>query len=390
MQNFDVVVVGLGATGSAAMFHLARAGVQVLGVDRYVPPHAMGSSHGDTRITRRAVGEGSEYIPFVSRSHTLWRELEDASGESLLVEVGALIMAPEGTASPMHGSADFMGSTTAVAEQHDIPHEIISADDVRRRFPQFHLEGEYLGYFEPGAGYVRAEAAVRAHIDVAEEFGATVRLDERVVGVEQAHGRVVVTTDKARYSATTVVLAVGSWLPELLPPDLAGLFTVYRQILIWFETSDTPLADGPVFIWQFGPGTEDVFYGFPAIDGPSGGLKVGSEMYGSQAMSDIRRAVGDDEIASTYQRCVHGRLPGVGSSAVRSARCLYTVTPDYGFVIDRHPELPGVIVASPCSGHGFKHSPAVGEAVAQLAVGAEPVLDVQPFSFGRFKTGRTR
>lgn len=383
MERFDVIVVGLGAVGSATTYHLAKTGVRVLGIDRYRPPHGMGSSHGDTRITREAVGEGEAYVPLVRRSHQLWRELEAESGESLLQQTGVLIMSPAGASVSMHGAADFMTATTSLARRHSIAHEVLAADELARRFPQFRFDDAYSGYFEPGAGWVRAEAAVHAHVAAAKRHGAVVRCGEEVVAYSANGSSVDVQTQKETYSADRLVLAAGAWLPRLVGGNLARLFTIYRQVVTWFEASDE--LDLPVFIWQFGTGEEDVFYGFPALNGPSGGVKIGTEKYRNvTTAAEASRDVSTAESNNEYTRCVRGRLPGLGPQAVRSGACLYTVTPDFGFVLDRHPEHANVVVASACSGHGFKHSPAVGETIAQLATGEPAAIDVTPFSLSRF------
>lgn len=390
MRHLEVIVVGLGAIGSATTYHLARSGSAVLGLDRFSPPHAQGSSHGDTRITRLAVGEGTAYVPFAVRSHELWRELEAEAGVALLRDIGVLIMSPEGITAGMHGTDDFLAETLALARRHGIAHDVLAHDDLVEQYPQFDFERRYRGYYEPGAGYVRVDDAVRAQLDLAERHGATIRTGEQVLSIQPSAQGVDVETDRGRYGADSAVVSAGAGLPQLVKPDLARLFTVYRQVQAWFGVRDDA-ASGfapescPVFIYQFGANPEDVFYGFPAIDGPDGGVKIGTETYGNPTdLENMRREVDDTEVAGIYQRCLRGRLPGLSPDARRSITCLYTMTPDFGFVIDRHPEHENVILASPCSGHGFKHSAAIGETLAQLATTGTSTLDVGPFSISRF------
>jgi sarcosine oxidase len=392
MQGYEVIVVGLGATGSAVTYHLARSGARVLGVDRLAPPHTYGSTHGDTRITRQAIGEGDAYVPFVLRSHELWRQLEAESGTSLLNQVGGLIIVPGGATFGMHGAGDFFGTTLDVARRYGIDHEVLDADQLGARFPQFGVAPDHVGYFEPGAGFVRAEEAVRAQLELAVRHGAHILRDERVLDVSPAGGGVSVRTDRGTYGADTVVLAAGPWLPELVAPEVGSLFTVYRQVVNWFAADlQEPSLEAdrcPVFIWQFGPSEEDVFYGFPAVDGPGGGVKIGTERYVDPVTPDtVRRDVLSSEAAQTFRRCVDGRMPALRPTALRSASCLYTVTPDFGFVVDRHPEHQNVIIASPCSGHGFKHSAAIGEAIASQIVDGTSALDMRPFALSRFRSG---
>lgn len=391
MDSFDVIVVGLGAMGSAATYHLARAGHRVLGIDRFSPPHPYGSTHGDTRITRQAVGEGDAYVPLVRRSHELWRDLEAETGQRLFRQVGGLLLAPASGAGAVHGTDDFFAATLAIARRHRIEHEILDAAAIKARYPQFHLgDADVAGYFEPGAGLVMADDAVRAHLDQARRHGAQLHCDERVTELASSSDGAVVTTDQGRYGAHAVLLTTGPWVGELLPPEFAGTVQAHRQVMCWF-----PLIPAgaeafhpdrcPVFIWQFGDTHEDVFYGFPAIDGRDGGVKVGTEGYGRLTdVSTVDRDVSAAEVAATFDRCLRGRLPALAPGALRSVSCLYTVTPDFDFVIDRHPDHPQVIVASPCSGHGFKHSPAIGEALAELATAGASTLDLTPFRLARF------
>ncbi|HEV2061298.1 MAG TPA: FAD-dependent oxidoreductase, partial [Solirubrobacteraceae bacterium] len=229
MRTYDAIVVGLGAVGSATTYHLAKQGARVLGIDRFHPPHELGSTHGETRITRVAVGEGARYVPYVRRSHELWRELERESGESLMTACGMLMI---GGARPaaFHGARDFLRATVDVAREHGVPHETPTAGEVERRFPQFALTGDERGfYYEPGAGFVRPERAVATQLRLAERHGAELRFDERVTDV--APGRV--GDDRA----TTVVVAAGPWIGELVPGD----FAVHRQVQFWFESTDPEL-----------------------------------------------------------------------------------------------------------------------------------------------------
>ena len=352
--RYDAIVVGLGAMGSAAVYQLAKAGARVLGIDRHHPPHDLGSSHGETRITRLAVGEGSQYVPLVKRSHELWREIEAETGETLLVQTGMLLVGAD-RAVALHGADDFLAATIAVAREHDVGHEVLGVDEVRARFPQFALSGTERGaYYEPGAGYVRPERAVAAQLELARRHGAELRLGERVTEAGRTH----VVAGGERLAAGAVVLAVGPWVGDFVPER----FRVHRQVFFWFEANEQ--LDGmPIFIWELGRGPDDFVYGFPPVDGT---VKLASESYASPTTPDAcARDVGDEEIARFHRQFVAGRVPGVGNRCVRASTCLYTVAPDRGFVIDELPDRPQVLLASPCSGHGFKHSAAIGEHVAQ-------------------------
>lgn len=386
MQVFDAIVVGLGAAGSAGLYHLAKRGVRALGIDRFSPPHTLGSTHGDTRVTRLAIGEGEQYTPLALRSHALWRELEAETGEALLTANGGLVISSGATTAHTHVE-HFFDNTLAAARRFGIAHELLDAAEIRRRFPQFKVGDGEQGYLEKEAGFVRPERCVAAHLRAAERRGATIRRNERVIGFRATAGGVTVTTDLASYGAAVAILAVGPWLPGLLP-QLAPLLRVYRQTLYWFAI-DGPaapfdVAHCPIFIWEV-TGRKHGIYGFPAIDGANGGVKVATEQFeGTDDPEAVRRDVTSGEVRSMYEECIAPYLSGVSRRCLRAAVCLYTVTPDFGFVLDRFPALDRVILASPCSGHGFKHSPAVGEALAAMATGGETRFDLSHFALSRF------
>lgn len=378
-MSADVVVVGLGAMGAATLVALARRGVKALGIDRFAPPHTMGSSHGETRITRLAVGEGADYAPLVARSHALWRELEVETGEQLLLQCGGLVMGRP-LVSTGHRKSAFVERTIAVAREFAVPHEVLVADEVRRRWPQLGLEGDEIASYEPGAGLVFPERCVAAQLAVAARLGARIETGTVVEGVARDGAGFRVRTGGGSFGAARVVVTAGAWVGGLVPA-LAHVTAVRRQVLHWFPVADpAAYAPGrfPIFIWMHGAGAGDSFYGFPCLDG--GLLKVATE----QAMHDttadaVERDVAAGESASFHAGHVAGRLEGVGAVAARAAACLYTVTPDSGFIVD---EVDGLVVASPCSGHGFKHSAGLGEALAARACGAGPALDA--FRLARF------
>ena len=386
MSTYDVAVVGLGAAGAATLCQLAQRGVRALGIDRYSPPHIYGSTHGDTRITRLAIGEGEAYTPLVQRSHAIWRSLEDETGEELLTQCGGLIVEAAGGGAAGHHRHEFLASTIACANRYGIEHELLSAADVARRFPQFALDGDESAYYEPSAGFVRPERCVDAQLAVAAHLGAEIRRDERVLGVEPSGGGIRVRTDRGAYDADRVVLAVGPWVRDFVQAEQLHLFNVYRQVLVWFElepdaVDHTPGAM-PVFIWGLNDG--NAFYGLPAIDG-SREVKVATEQLDTATgADDVSLDVDPGEARRLHASLIGRRLPGVSARVQRTARCLYTVTPDANFVIDDHPELPGVIIVSPCSGHGFKHSAGIGEAIAQRVTTGTSDADLSPFRLDRF------
>jgi sarcosine oxidase len=383
----DVVVIGLGAAGSATLYQLAARGARVIGIDRHAPPHAMGSSHGETRITREGVGEGTMYAPLVRRSHEIWRELERESGETLLVQNGGLIMAPEGGGALHHGLADFVQRSIDVARREKIAHEVLATREIAARFPQFLLAGDERGYFEPGAGFVFPERCIDVQLRLARARGAVVRVNETVLEMRRHGAGVEVRTDRGTVHAGQVVAAAGAWMPELLPKVIAPITRVLRQTLHWFP-ADNPAAYAPdrfpVFIWMHGDAETDYLYGFPELPG-SPGVKVGSEQYSVDTTADtVDRVVSASESAELFSFHIETRLRGLSGKPLRASACLYTVTPDRGFVLDHLADDDKVFCVSACSGHGFKHSAALGEVVATRVLGTSPASETAVFSLGRF------
>jgi sarcosine oxidase len=377
--------------GSAALYQAARRGVRAIGIDRFSPPHDRGSSHGESRITRQAIGEGDAYVPFALRSHEIWRDLETETTRSLLVPCGGLILGRPSTAS-IHGQTDFAGNTIRAAKRFGIPHEVLNPDEVMRRYPQFRLAGDETCYSEPGAGFLRPEVCVSTQLELASRLGANVRLDENVLRLSADAHAATVITDAATYSAGHVIVTAGAWAPNLLGERFDSLLSVYLQTMYWFEPQQPrDFAPGrfPIFIWRHGAADDDHFYGFPVVDE---GVKVATEQFSQTTSPDALRldrdsSFGASRSAAQQMHRAHVRdiLNGVSERCLRTTTCLYTVTPDFGFIIDRHPDYDRVLVASPCSGHGFKHSAAVGESLAEWAIEGKSNIDLSAFSLRRFE-----
>jgi len=390
VENYDLIVIGLGAVGSAALCQSALRGARVLGIDRFHPPHEFGSSHGETRITRQAVGEGAEFVPLVLRANVLWRALEAATGERLLVQNGGLILL-DGVEAQGAGAA-FYQQTVDCARQFGIAHEILAADEMRQRFPQFVLQDGAQGYFEPGAGFLLPEKCVAAQLKVARENRAEVRTGEIVTEVIADSSQVVVQTNRSRYAAGGVVLAPGAWMSEWAR-KICGLeeacFAVYRQSLYWFALQESGPRfmpeQMPIFLWS-SPRVEKGFYGFPSLDGLS--IKMATEQFAMVSdANDGPMSVPPEQVQSFYDGYVRESLRGVSRRCLRSATCFYTVVPDHRFVIDHGVDSERVWFASACSGHGFKHSTAVGEALAQKVLGEVATVDLRPFARQRKSLG---
>ena len=382
VRTADVIVVGLGAMGSAASWQLALRGVSVIGIDRYEPPHAWGSTHGDTRITRLAIGEGREYVPLARRSHELWRDIERERRAELLTQPGIVILA--------HPSSTFLAETRAAAQLYGIEHRELANAELRAGFPMFAIDEQTVGYHEPQAGYVRPERAVAAQLALARRDGAQLSLGERVERWTASPDGVTVTTDRDTYAAGQLLLCAGAWIGDLLP-QARDIVAIYRQLLFWFpiRRGHDVLRKMPAFVWDIGGDQRgfvhlDGFYGFPALDGPEGGVKVASESYEHTTIPDGRQhPAGRAEIDRMYRGCIEPYLPWLGAEPLRTVSCMYTSTRGSRFIIDRHPDHDRVLVVSACSGHGFKHSPAIGEAVAQWLTGDGPDIDLGAFSFDR-------
>ena len=385
----DVIVIGLGAVGSAALYQATRLKAHVIGIDRFCPPHEHGSSHGDTRITRQAIGEGREFVPLVLRSDQIWKELEKATGRRLVTRNGGLILASRDMPGHHHGSTSFVQNTIEAAREFEIAHEVLTASEIERRHPQFRLRGDEVGYFEPGAGFLRPEACIETQLELARSAGARIFVDETVTAIEPRMHAIDVQTNRARYSAAQVIVTAGAWIPQLIGEDYAGLFRVYRQTLCWFEIGTnhdrfTP-EHFPIFIWITGNQPRDMMYGFPAVDGPEGGVKISTERYEATVHPDaVPRGVSSPETSGMHAEYIARRFPDVSSRVLRTETCLYTVTPDAKFIIDKVRGDERVWFASACSGHGFKHSAAVGEALARQALGQPAVVDLSMFRLDRF------
>jgi len=387
MSRFHAIVAGLGAMGAATLIALARRGVRVLGIDRFSPPHARGSSHGDTRITRLAIGEGAHYTPLAQRSHALWRKLERETGSALLAQVGGLFISSPSRTAMLHVPG-FFANTVAAAREHGIAHEILDAPAIRRRFPLFKVAADEYGYFEPAAGYLWPERCIAAELAVAEQCGATILRNEAVTGFDAADGGITVATTGGHYAAARLVLTAGAWLPSLVDPEIARHFRIYRQRMIWFEIDgDSALFEPgacPVFIWELQQRSQGI-YGFPALDGPRGGVKIASEQFATETTADAGETpLSPAEVAAFHAELVAPFVRGVRARCVKSASCLYTVTSDFGFVIDSYPGFERALIVSACSGHGFKHSPAIGEAAAAWACEGRLAFDFPAVRLARF------
>ncbi|MFE9390709.1 N-methyl-L-tryptophan oxidase [Streptomyces sp. NPDC006784] len=360
----DVIVLGLGGMGSAAAYHLAARGHRVLGLERFGPAHHRGSSHGGSRIVRQSYFEDPAYVPLLLRSYELFAKLEHDTGRSIATLCGGVMVGrPE--------SRTVSGSLRS-ARQWDLPHEMLDAAEVRRRFPTLTPADDEVALYEARAGFVRPEATVAGHLQLAQQAGADLRFEEPVTRWEVlpgGRGVRVHTTDDV-YSAGHLVVCPGAWAPRLLA-GLGAHFTVERQVMYWFRPrgSSAPFAPErhPVYVWEDTQGVQ--IYGFPALEGPEGGAKAAFFRKGSPCDPEtVERTVTETESAAMAAQ-LRPRLPQLPGSLRKAVTCMYTTTPDEHFVLARHPLHPeAVTVACGFSGHGFKFVPVIGEIVADLAL----------------------
>ncbi|HKV73418.1 MAG TPA: N-methyl-L-tryptophan oxidase [Gemmatimonadales bacterium] len=367
--HYDVIVAGLGAMGSQAAMELAGRGLKVLGLDRHRPPHGLGSSHGRSRIIRQAYFEHSLYVPLVMRSYEKWRALEGAAGVTLLRQTGGLML----------GARDsiLVAGAERSARKYDLPFELLDSAALRWRFPTFAHGPETVGLFEPEAGMLDPELAIESALRLASERGAELRYEEPLIEWISGADQVRIRTARGECTAGQLVLSTGPWMPEML--GTAWPLTVERQVMFWFAAASTPeLFRPPVFpiwIWEWKTGSQ--MYGFPD---QGDGIKVARHHEGQVGP----RSEVDSHVSAEEERELRGwldrHLPGANGRLREAAVCRYTDAPDGHFVVGRHPESSRVVVVSPCSGHGFKFAPVIGEIAADLVTGERPHFDLSLFA----------
>ncbi len=374
MAAFDVVVIGLGAMGSAALLNLARRGVRAAGIERFTPGHDKGSSHGETRIIRLGYFEHPSYVPLLRRTYQLWRELEAECGRQLVHITGiAEIGPPEG---------EVVAGTLRASREHGLPHEVLDAEELMRRFPAFRIPDHYAGVVQPDGGFLDVEPSIDAMIALAKAAGAQVRTGETVRAIVPAANGVRIETDHGTIEAGAAIVAAGAWVSKLLP-NLPVRLRVTRQVQAWFQPQDAaPFAAGrfPVFLLESRHG---VHYGFPPHGGA--GVKIAKHHASDQAIDPdtVDRAISATDEA-LIRAALADHIPAANGRMTGAKTCLYTVTPDHDFIIDAVPSVANVIVASPCSGHGFKFAPVIGEILGDLATEGATRHDISRFRLGRF------
>ena len=381
-MSFDVIVIGLGAMGSAASYQLASRGARVLGLEAFGRAHELGSSGGLTRIIRLAYFEHPDYVPMLRAAWDQWPKIE-AEADS-----GKLIQVTGGLYIGRRGSAVLDGSLKS-AQAHGLDHEVLDADESRRRFPALQLDDDMDVLHEPLAGILFPDKCVDAHLSLAERHGAELHFDERVTGWSSGASGVSVETNRATYTAEKLIIAAGAWLPKLAP-DLELPLRIERNALFWYQ----PVAQPELFeashlpVWILELDDDYAFYGFPAL--PGQGVKVARHHGGQQVDPDAvdREATAEDE--RPVRDYMARYMPLANGPRLDSRVCMYTNTPDFHFILDFHPADQRVVIASPCSGHGFKFSNVIGSIAADLALEGHTEFEIGFLSIGRFARAAAR
>jgi len=355
---YDTIVLGTGGAGSAALYHLALRGVSALGIDRFPPGHDRGSSHGQTRIIRQAYFEHPDYVPMVLRAYELWRELEERSGEKLYYDVGLLQVGPP--------QGEVIPGVRSSAQIHGLELEDLSPSQVAARFPGFYVPADYAAAFERKAGYLRVEACVAAHARAAQNLGAKLHIGETALNWQITGDHAVVTTDRQAYRAQRLIITAGAWAGQLLA-NLGIPLEVRRKPLYWWRGKNEHFqADRgcPGYLYEV---PEGCFYGFPQID--ERGVKVaehtGGPLVPDALALDRSLDTGDQSRVAAF---IRQYLPDLTTDCLGDAVCMYTMTPDQNFIVDRHPQHPQVVFAAGLSGHGFKFTSMLGETLCELVL----------------------
>jgi len=357
IPTYDAIVLGTGGVGSAAMYHLARLGARVLGIDQFSVAHDQGSSHGRSRVIRLSYFEHPDYVPLLLRAYELWEELEALSGQQLYREVGLLQIGPsDGIVIP---------GVRRSAKQHGLQLETISSTQLQSRFPGFVVPDFMEAIFEKRAGILAVEQCVRSHVRLAIEHGAEHRTGELVVNWKGEAKQVLVKTNKGEYIASSLVITPGAWASSQLD-ELRLPLKVLKKTMFWFQTSTgnyEPSLGSPAFLYEL---PEGIFYGFPKDDW---GVKV-AEHSGGQVVSDpdILSRNSEPNEFEPVRGFVQKHLPAVGKECTKQEVCMYTMSPDENFIVDRYPQTENVVFAAALSGHGFKFTSVLGEILASISM----------------------
>jgi sarcosine oxidase len=379
MDTYEVVVIGVGGMGSATVYHLARRGVRVLGLEQFDIPHELGSSHGITRIFRLAYAEHPNYVPLLRRAHELWRDLENHAGERLLITTGGIDIGPDNSTT--------LKGVLHCCSVHRLAHEVLSSAALRRRFPAYRLRSNMVGVYQADAGFLLPERCIVAHVFAAQEMGAEIHGRERVLSWRRDKNWLRITTNRSSYRARKIVITAGPWARTLVA-ELRDLAIPERQVLLWTQPLDPEpfrLGNFPVFNME---APEGRFYGSPIYAIP--GFKLGKYHHRRERLENPdqidRHCYPEDE--KVLRRAIHRYFPGADGPTMSMRTCMFTNSPDEHFILDVHPQYPQVAVAAAFSGHGFKFCSVVGEIMADLALNGRTRWDISLFRLARFHEHR--
>ena len=373
-QEFDCIVIGVGAMGSSTLYNLAKRGRRVLGLEQFDIPHAEGSSHGVNRIIRLAYYEHPSYVPLLRRAYELWSEIETIAGEQLIYKTGSIDTAPA-------GHEVFEGSLESCL-LHDIPHRVLNHAQINEQFPGYQLPVGHMGILQQDGGFVLSERSIVAYANAAMSEGAEIHAREVVSGWEPDRRGVRVFTDRGEYTAERLVITAGAWTSGLMP-ILEGLAVPERQVLAWLQPIDGSLYTPevfPVFNAYFDEGR---YYGFPVFGIP--GFKVGRYHHLEEIIdldSTIKTVNGEDE--ALLRSAVKKYFPKANGTTMTLKTCMFTNTPDEHFIVDSLPGNTQVVVAAGFSGHGFKFASVIGEILSDLAIKGETEHDIDLLKIDRF------
>lgn len=373
--EYDVIILGVGAMGSAAAYQLAGRGARVLGLEQFDIPHARGSSHGYSRMIRTAYFEHPDYVPLLRRAYELWRELEQVSGQTLLHLTGGLYLGR--LKDPL------ISGSLGAAREHALAHEMLSREELRRRFGQFHVPDDFVGFFETNAGFLTPERVVAAYAEAALRRGADLRGHQRVLDWSRDGSGFVVRTREQTWHAARLIICAGAWSGKLVE-SLGVSLTVTRQVLGWVWPPRTDrFAYGTFPVWAMGHADGSLHYGFPMMpDNP--GFKIAH--HAPQAVVDPDAPRTEPQIAdeSSFRPFLQSVMPDADGPLLALRTCFYTNSPDHHFIIDRLPGCDGVTIACGFSGHGFKFASVIGEVLADLAMNGVTPLPVGFLGLARF------
>ena len=370
---YDVIIIGLGAMGSAASYYLSKNGVKVLGLDTYEPPHKLGSSHGHTRVIREAYHEGTSYVPIVKRAYELWNELDHEIEDKLILEYGGMYLGDDGK---------YLSDAKKSAKKYDIPIKEFSSKEIKEKYNILNPPNNFKGLLENRSGAVFPEKAISNFLSKSINNGSSHNYNEKVIGWEKQSKFYKVETDKNNYFAEKLIFSSGAWIKNLVP-SLKLPVKIERQVLFWFD----PIKDKDKFHysnmpntgWDLDNGME--FYTQPNIENK--GFKVAMHHNGKFiSENDLNRESNADDL-SIVKNFLEEYIPLANGKLIDSRVCVYTNTPDLDFIIDFYPNDENIIICSPCSGHGFKFTPAIGEICSELVINNETNYDLSEFSIKR-------